>query len=136
MRNFLQAGLERFPRIVFCKLDLQTLYDFQKHWVQCILPENIFLEKTFLIIIYWLCFVFILNFLSIIFYLRFIFNYFRKSYICSRLEQEDQDVDGEALSKFMSLDSVLAIRLLNSNTYNFKVSSILKSLYVLTRKTN
>ena len=73
------ANLERFPRIVFCKLDLQNLYDYQRHWVQCILPDNIYIEKAYIIVLYWLYFLYCLNVLSVLYYLQFIFPVFRKS---------------------------------------------------------
>ena len=40
---------ERFPRVIFCKIDIKTLYDFQRHWVQCVLPDNIYIEKVHLL---------------------------------------------------------------------------------------
>ena len=126
------TNLQRFPRIIFCKLDLQTLYDYQRHWVQCILPDNIYIEKAYIIVIYWLYFVFILNFVSIFYYLQFYFDAFRKSYLESRVKNEE--INAEKLTSLMTLDSILALRIVNSNTYDFKITGILKSLYGINSK--
>ena len=120
------TNLQRFPRIIFCKLDLQTLYDYQRHWVQCILPDNIYIEKAYIFVMYWLYFVLILNVFSIVYYFIFIIYGFR-SYINSRIKNEEIDV--EELTNFMTVDSILALRIVNSNTYDFKITGILKSLH-------
>jgi hypothetical protein len=103
------------------------LYDYQRHWVQCILPDNIYIEKAYIIVIYWLYFVSILNVVSIFYYLQFYFGAFRKSYLHSRVNNEEINVD--KLNSLMTLDSILALRIVNSNTYDFKIGGILKSFY-------
>ncbi len=120
------TNLQRFPRIIFCKLDLQTLYDYQRHWVQCILPDNIYIEKAYIIVLYWLYFVFSLNCVSIVYYFQFTFYPFRKSYLQSRVKNEE--INADELISSMTLDSILALRIVNSNTYDFKITGILKSL--------
>ena len=120
---------ERFPRVIFCKFDLKNLYDYQRHWVQCVLPDNVYIEKAYIIIINWLWVLFILNALSLIYYLSYILKIHRKFYINSKLNGHNHE-----LFDMMTVDSVLALKLVNSNTYDYKITSILKSLTNIIQK--
>ena len=127
---------ERFPRVIFCKIDLLTTYDIQRHWVQCVLPDNVYIEKAYIIIVNWLYVIFILNVLSLIFHLQFIFKRFRNTFILSKLNEDDNElsIDGDEFTDMFTVDCTLALRLINQNTYDFKVTAILKSLYRITEK--
>ena len=99
------TNLQRFPRIIFCKLDLQTLYDYQRHWVQCILTDSVYIEKAYLIIKCWLFFLALLNVLSLLYYTQFMFEIARKIYINSMLKYEDEmKVGDETLDKLLTVD--------------------------------
>ena len=71
-----------------------------------------------------------------IFYLQFIFKRYRKSFILSKLNEDDDDYlfDGKSLTGMLTVDCVLAFKLMNQNTYDFKITSILKSLYKIIEK--
>jgi len=51
-------AVDRFPRITICRFLIRTLGDnVQSYDVQCLLPINIYNEKIFLVIWFWLAFV-------------------------------------------------------------------------------
>jgi hypothetical protein len=52
------------------------------------------------------------------------------------LNEDDDDYlfDGKSLTGMLTVDCVLAFKLMNQNTYDFKITSILKSLYKIIEK--
>jgi hypothetical protein len=75
-------AVERFPRITMCKFIIRTLGDnIQPYDVQCLLPINIYNEKIFLFIWFWLAFVSIASIYGFIKCLQYFTLKSRKNFI-------------------------------------------------------
>mgnify|MGYP001810662254 CR=1 FL=1 len=57
---------ERFPRMTLCNFTVYILNDQQRHWVQCTLPINIYIEKIYFFLRLWLPFLVLLGLLGMI----------------------------------------------------------------------
>lgn len=77
---------ERFPRVTMCDLRIRRLGTVQRYTVQCVLPINLFNEKIFLLLWFWLAFVAAASTGSLIlWFVRAIFEMDRVRYVKKHL---------------------------------------------------
>lgn len=108
--------------MTLCKFEVYILNDQQKHWVQCALPINIYIEKMYLIIFVWLLFLFVLMICSIFYNLFFILN--RKKFIFSEINSEKiDDSTVHELSDFLKPDGVLVLSILKRIPINILLTT-------------
>ena len=59
-----------FPRVTLCDFNVRRLGNVQRYTVQCLLPLNLYHEKIFLLIYFWLIFIVLATVISIIRWLQ------------------------------------------------------------------
>lgn len=129
----------RFPRITMCDLKVRRLGNVQRYTVQCVLPINLFNEKIYLFIWFWMIFVVAATAASLLTWiLRIIFRVDRYRYIKKHLKLADKiqkDWDRKYVVKFVDdylrQDGVLIIRLIGHNTNALTVTEFVCSLWDL-----
>jgi hypothetical protein len=95
-----KAKLLIFHTVVFCDFRIRMLGDrLHRHTVQCVVPVNIFTEKIFTVLWFWLL---ILNFINVYNFFKWIFYYFsfksRVNFILRHLLKSTDDTSNPASS--------------------------------------
>jgi len=135
-------ALERFPRITMCRFTIRTLGDnIQKYDVQCLLPINIYNEKIFLFIWFWLAFVSVSSIYGLIKWFRFFTLKSRKNFIRRYLKANGIDYYSEHVTQaeteilrtfvdnYCRQDGILLLRIISANTNNVIVGELISNLW-------
>jgi hypothetical protein len=140
---------ERFPRVTMCDFSIRTLGENnQKNTIQCTLPINLFNEKLFIFIWFWLCLVAAFSVYSLIVW---VFNLtsssrinFVKRYLkCGGLgvatsmnrssSTSSSFVDNKIFDAFMfeylKQDGVFLLRIVKKNTNDLVVGELVCALW-------
>eukprot|EP00918_Siedleckia_nematoides_P008653 GHVU01018965.1.p1 GENE.GHVU01018965.1~~GHVU01018965.1.p1 ORF type:complete len:381 (+),score=52.71 GHVU01018965.1:1-1143(+) len=117
---------ERFPRATMCNFKIRRLGNVQRYTVQCALPINLFNEKIFLIIWFWIFLLAIITFLNFIqWFWTFCDKGGRHEYVAHYLKKErlyDSSSDDERkcfvqfMDNYLRQDGVFVLRLVDLNT--------------------
>uniref|UniRef100_A0A914MQW7 Innexin n=1 Tax=Meloidogyne incognita TaxID=6306 RepID=A0A914MQW7_MELIC len=140
LRN-LAMGLEwhesgHFPRVTMCDFEVRVLGNKHRHTVQCVLMINMFNEKVFLFVWWWLLLIGIATLFSLVYWLTtpkqsvpFIRQYLRVYHL---VKQDDQNVT-VAVDKFvhhyLRSDGVFLLRLIASNAGDLITTDLVYQLW-------
>jgi len=129
-----------FPRITLCDLDIRQFSNVQQYTVQCALPINLFNEKMYLFLWFWLSLLSVLNIWSMAecMWNAFLFN--RQAFILHYLRiAANNHLLSEPVSNrhflyrfvshYLRQDGSLVLRALESNTSDVLLTEIIASLW-------
>ncbi len=127
----------RFPRVTMCDFKVRRLGNVQRYTVQCVLPINLFNEKIYLFIWFWMVFVAVMTCLSLLSWvMRLAFRSDRHRYIrkhlrlLDRLERDsDKEMAGKFVERYLRQDGVFVLRLVGHNTNAITVTEFVCSLW-------
>jgi len=129
----------RFPRSTLCSFKVRQFGgNTHRHTVQCVLPINLFNEKIYLFIWFWLVFVTIFTFISIILWLWDIVGHtrvqFLKKYIKMMPDYHNKKkIDRRQINRFathyLKQDGVFILRLIGKNVNEVILCEIVLALY-------
>lgn len=127
----------RFPRVTMCDFKVRRLGNVQRYTVQCVLPINLFNEKIYLFIWFWMVFVAAVTCFSLLSWtLRCAFRVDRHRYVKKHLRLMDKierDADKKLSVKFVETylrqDGVFVLRLVGHNTNAITVTEFVCSLW-------
>ncbi|CAF2659005.1 unnamed protein product [Rotaria sp. Silwood2] len=141
VENFLRGeyviGTKIFPLSVYCDFNIVKIGQPTLYTVKCLLPLNVFNEKIFTIIWFWLVFLTIANFKSVIFaIIRSSFRHFNYAYIANYLNlySKKERFKRQLLVKrfifdYLSGDGVLILRLISENISDLLTSEVVNDLW-------
>lgn len=143
--------VERFPRISMCKFMIRTLGDnIQPFDVQCLLPINIYNEKIFLLIWFWLAFVAVTSIYGLLKWVYYFTGSSRKNFVERFLQANDiryyqsssmvmrgNEDDGQGPRKYLDdfvehycrQDGLLLLRLIKKNTNRVITGEVICALW-------
>ena len=127
----------RFPRVGLCDFEIRTLSNNIEHYtVQCTMPINIFNEKIFLILWFWLTTIGLLNLASTISWMWTMFASDQRSYFKDHLlvlDLYDRSKDKKKLHSFVThyirQDGHFVIRMLELNSSDMVATEVVGALW-------
>uniref|UniRef100_A0A915B1K3 Innexin n=2 Tax=Parascaris univalens TaxID=6257 RepID=A0A915B1K3_PARUN len=133
-REWSQSG--HFPRVTFCDINIREIGNINKKTVQCVLMINMFNEKIFLGIWFWLLIVGVLTFLNLIYWSLISFMPgFSRTFIGNNLAFKRIAHTPEELEDFVdravSMDGVTVLRLISDNAGEMVASEVISDLWQL-----
>lgn len=133
----MELSSPRFPRVTMCDFKIRRLGNVQRFTVQCVLPINLFNEKIFIFLWFWLIFVVIVLLFYIVMWLsRILLRSSNKSYVKKHLELMNKlntDADRKMAKSFvhdyLRKDGVFVLRLVGHNTNAITVTEFVCQLW-------
>ena len=129
---------ERFPRVTMCDFMVRRLGNVHRYTVQCVLPINLFNEKIYLFVWFWMVFVAAIACFTLLSWtLRSIFKNDRHRYVKKHLNLmeklsesgSDKKKCSEFIDKYLKQDGVFILRLIGHNTNAITVTEFVCSLW-------
>ncbi|CAF0901433.1 unnamed protein product [Rotaria sordida] len=130
-------GTKIFPLSVYCDFNVVKIGQPTLYTVQCLLPMNVFNEKIFTIIWFWLVFLTIVNLKSVLLtIIRNSSRHFNYAYIANYLNlySKKERFKRQFLVKhfifdYLSGDGVLILRLISENISDLLTSEVVNELW-------
>jgi hypothetical protein len=124
INNREMAESPRFPRITMCDFYIRQLNNLQLNTVQCVLPINLFNEKIFLFLWFWLVYLAILTCGSFLFWFwRISFRQNRARYVRKFLRivneingSHDKRLCQKFADEYLRDDGIFVLRLVGKNS--------------------
>jgi hypothetical protein len=140
---------KRFPRVTLCDFHIREIGIIHRYTVQCVLPINLFNEKIFLILWFWILLLAAFNIGDfIVWLLRVIRVGSRSAYVRRKLAMnralnkqidqftshekmslEEKDLSNKFVRYYLQEDGCFALRLLARNGQDIIVGEIIDKLY-------
>ncbi|KJH50604.1 innexin-3 domain protein [Dictyocaulus viviparus] len=129
-----------FPRVTMCDYDVRVLGNLHRHTVQCVLMINMFNEKIFVVLWYWLCMMLVISLYSFIKWTiaTATTSISGRALVNSFIQQIDPSVarsehKRSLLQQFVTeklrIDGVFLIRLIAANSGEMVTLALLKTLW-------
>jgi len=136
---------KRFPRVTLCDFHIREIGIIHRYTVQCVLPINLFNEKIFLILWFWILILVVFNVCDFISWLLRILRvdgrtaYVRRKLAMNRsfdpqVSSAQMKFDEKKLSRafvrdYLQEDGCFALRLLARNGQDILVGDVIDQLY-------
>lgn len=126
-----------FPKVTMCDLHVRRLGNVQRYTVQCLLPVNLYTEKMFFFLWFWMVAVLFVSVLSFAtWFLRAVCNDDRHRYVRNHLaltdrqeNETDKALSLDFVTDYLKQDGVFILRLISHNTNNITVNEIIAGLW-------
>lgn len=137
---------KRFPRVTLCDFHIREIGIVHRYTVQCVLPINLFNEKIFLILWFWILILTTFNaFDFFAWLLRILKTDSRTSYVVRKLRMvhgktetltKDSDDARDFVQRYLQADGCFALRLLARNGHDLIVGEVIEHLFRDYRRKN
>lgn len=126
-----------FPRETLCDFSVRQLQNVHKYTVQCVLPINMWSEKVFMVLWFWLGVLIVSNLYSYQYWFRkLLFPHNRRAFISKHLTIIDKAVKKtrkksvkDFATNFLNHDSLLVLRVLEMSAGNRFANVVVRNLW-------
>lgn len=127
-----------FPRVTFCDFKIRNLGDnIHQHSVQCALPINLFNEKFFICLWFWMIFLSCITIFNFFSWFKLILTPYRKKSIAKYLKshnklgntEKDKELFNTFVKEYCHLDGAFIFSILRRNSNYITTSEIICTLY-------
>ncbi|CAD5123465.1 DgyrCDS11810 [Dimorphilus gyrociliatus] len=128
----------RFPRVTMCDLDVRRLGNIHRYTVQCVLPINLFNEKLFLFIWWWIIVLIFIQGVSLIKWslrsiskvddMRYVRKHLKLAGLYQTANEQSEDLN-KFVKDYLKSDGIFILRLIGSNTNTITVTDFVRSLW-------
>lgn len=127
-----------FPRVTFCDFNVRRLGNVHRYTLQCVLPTNLYIEKMYVFLWYWMIALAVATFLSLATWLirffsrgdrmRFLENHLK---LMGRLHNDTYSKNQlkKFLDEYLRQDGAFILRLIAHNTNNITTTEIICALW-------
>ncbi len=119
-----------------CDFKVRDVAQVHTHTVQCVLPINLFNEKIFMLVWFWLAFVSFVNIYDLLAWiLRCFFSNIRYQYVKYRIELMQQEshlrkfICKDFVFRYLQQDGCLVLRLVEMNSSDLVASELINELW-------
>ena len=138
------TNTERFPRVSMCDFQVRRLGNVHRYTVQCVLPINLFNEKIYLFVWFWLFFLCCITGVNLLqWFFRLAFRVDRFRFMKRQLKKETKYDSGDPADKkyfryfvtnYLRQDGVFVCRLIGLNTNPIILGEFVQALWDNFRK--
>ena len=135
----------RFPRVTLCDFDLRQLTNIQRYTMQCVLPVNLYNEKLFITLWFWLTLVTVLCIVNLVYTFtvafmsdsrkNFIKKYLRLNEFYEKRERDTltRKLTNKFIDSHLRYDGVFLLQLMSNNVGSAVMEDIIGHLWQLYR---
>ncbi|XP_050418681.1 innexin unc-9 isoform X1 [Patella vulgata] len=132
----------RFPRVTLCDFRIRQLQNIQRWTVQCVLPINLFNEKIFIFIWFWLVIVATLSCINMLaWFYRIVLKRNRAAYIKKYLKinnelhtASDKKTCVKFADQYLRDDGVFVLRVISKNSTDLVVTDLVQNMWNMYKK--
>lgn len=136
------TGSNRFPRVTLCDFETRQLANIHRVTVQCVLPINLFNEKVFIFLWFWLFLVSILTFANYAsWFIRIVIKQNRPRFVGKYLKISqniqsgmDKKLCHKFADEYLKADGVFVLRVVEKNSTSLVLTDLINELWKLFRR--
>ena len=127
-----------FPKRSMCDFKIRNLGNVQRYTVQCVLPINLYTEKIYAMIYFWMLFVAAVTVISFVTWsVRSMFWTERHTFIINHIPMRDHDLKTytgklateDFVQNYLRQDGAFLMRMIAHNTNNLTTSDLITDLF-------
>lgn len=133
-----QPDSRMFPRVTLCDFQIRQMQNVHDYTVQCTLPINLFNEKIYIFLWFWILFVTLVTVIGFVYMVWTLFSMNRVSYlkkylrITGKIKKEnptDERLIRQFVNEYLRQDGVFALRLIAKNTNDVITAEVIAAIF-------